>query len=148
MSWSNQFVGIPFADLGRTRAGADCWGLVCLVYREALAIMLPDYVGYGSAHEHAEIAALVEGAEQSPIWRRITEPKPFDILVFRRGPWASHVGLVVQSGQMLHMAAGDCAKIEDWQGGRWGARLTGVFRYTAVEGSIQHALNPAFAVPQ
>lgn len=142
MSWSNAFVGIPFADLGRTRAGADCWGLVALVYRDMLGIALPDYQGYASAHEHAEIAALVEGAGGSPLWRRVTEPKPCDILVFRRGPWSSHVGLVVQPGVMLHMAAGDCAKLEAYSAGRWAARLTGTYRYTGVEGPLQGLLTP------
>lgn len=29
--WWNEYVGLPFADKGRTREGCDCWGLVRLV---------------------------------------------------------------------------------------------------------------------
>lgn len=38
MIWSDRFIGIPFEDHGRARAGCDCWGLVCLIYQEELAI--------------------------------------------------------------------------------------------------------------
>ena len=44
MSLSN-FVGIPHADLGRDRAGCDCYGLLRLVYAEDLGIALPSFTG-------------------------------------------------------------------------------------------------------
>ncbi|MFE3838893.1 C40 family peptidase [Pseudogemmobacter sonorensis] len=127
--WSDRYVGIPYADLGRTRDGCDCYGLVRLVYAGELGITLPPYLGYGSVEEHAEIAALIEGARLSPFWQAVDAPAPFDIAVFRRGRLSTHLGIVIRPGLMLHMQDEDCAKIESWRGGVWGGRLTGHYRH-------------------
>jgi len=142
MSWSNRFLGIPFADLGRTREGADCWGLACVIYREELGITLPDYLGAGSADEAGEVAALVAGATASPLWLPVSGPAlAFDIAVFRRGHLSRHVGVVVTHGVMIHMAAGDHARVEDYRQGRWRHRLAGHFRWhqRAVDGPLKGA---------
>lgn len=130
MSWSNRYIGTPYAEFGRTMSGCDCWGLVVLIYRQELGIELPDYLGYGSAEEHAEIDALIAGAEISPTW--MVAPgavQPFDVVVFRRGHLATHLGVVVLPGRMIHMVGEDCAKIEDYRTGRWGNRLKGAYRH-------------------
>jgi probable lipoprotein NlpC len=128
--WTNRFVGLRFAEFGRDRDGCDCWGLACLVYREELQISLPDYLGYSSVDEHAEIAALVAGATAMPLWIPVTgRAMAFDIAVFRRGRLDTHIGIVVQHGLMLHAAGEDCAKVESYEGGAWKHRLTGVYRH-------------------
>ncbi|RUS64865.1 phage tail protein [Pseudorhodobacter sp. E13] len=129
-AWANAFVGIPFAPFGRDRLGADCWGLACIVYAEARGITLPAYLGYGGVDEHAEIDALIAGAEGSPLWLcRTGEARPFDIAVFRRGRLATHLGIVIRPGMMLHMVDEDRAKIETYGTGRWGNRLVGHFHW-------------------
>lgn len=131
--WTERFVGIPFADLGRDRSGCDCYGLVRLVYREELGISLPDYLGYASAEEHGEIAALIDGASRLPMWVPVEgTPVAFDIAVFRRGRLQTHVGLIVRRGLMIHMAGEDCAKIEGCEAGVWGRRLSGIWRHVDI----------------
>lgn len=141
MSWSNRFVGIPYRAFGRSRDGADCWGLACIIYREEPGISLPDYRGaYGSVDEHAEIAALIAGEAASPLWRPVTGPAlAFDIAVFRRGRLSSHVGIVIRHGLMIHMQDEDCAKVADYRSGAWGNRLRGHYRHvsTPVERAVQ-----------
>lgn len=135
-AWSNQFVGLPYAAFGRVRAGCDCWGLACIIYREELGISLPDYLGYGSVDEHAEIAGLIDGASQSPLWLPVTGTAiAFDIAVFRRGRLSTHVGIVIRHGLMIHMEGEDCAKLADYRGGAWGNRLQGHYRH--VERPVQ-----------
>lgn len=130
MSWSNAYVGLPWAEFGRDRAGCDCWGLACVIYREELGITLPDYLGYGSADELGEIAALVDGATASPLWLPASGPAlAFDIAVFRRGRLSSHVGIVVRHGLMIHMADESAARHERYDAGRWRTRLTGTWRH-------------------
>ncbi|WP_158972012.1 NlpC/P60 family protein [Chachezhania sediminis] len=136
MSWSNAYIGLPWADLGRGRDGADCWGLACIIYQEELGIGLPDYLGYSSAEERGEIAALIAGAETSPLWLPVNGPAiAFDIAVFRRGRFASHVGIVVRHGLMIHMEGDDCAKIADYTHGSWKPRFKGHYRH--VERPVQ-----------
>lgn len=130
MTWSDPFIGIPYRELGRDRQGCDCWGLACIVYREELGISLPEYLGYGSVEEHGEIAALIDGAASSPLWLPISGPAiAFDIAVFRRGRLASHVGIVIRHGVMIHMEGEDCAKVADYRLGAWRHRLTGHYRH-------------------
>lgn len=141
MSWSDAYIGLPFVPHGRGRAGCYCWGLVVLVHREQLGIELPHYLGYGSVDEHAEIAALIAGAEASPFWQPVTgTPAPFDVALIRRGRWDSHLGLIVRPGLMLHMEGEDCAKLVRLDSGRWGARLRGVFRFRHVSGASETPL--------
>lgn len=129
--WSNRFVGIPFESLGRAATGCDCWGLACIIYREELGISLPDYLGaYTSVDERGEIAALIAGEETSPLWVPVAGPAvAFDVAVFKRGRLSSHIGVVIRHGVMIHMQAEDCAKVESYQAGTWGRRLSGHWRH-------------------
>ncbi|KMK68588.1 NlpC/P60 family protein [Puniceibacterium sp. IMCC21224] len=128
--WCNNFIGLPFEDRGRDRSGADCWGLTTVIFREELSISLPDYLGYGSVEEHGEIASLIVGAEQTPVWVPVSgSAVSFDLAVFRRGKLPTHLGVVVRHGLMIHMAARDCAKLEDYRTGKWGNRLAGHYRH-------------------
>lgn len=133
MNWSDRYVGIPYVDFGRDRAGCDCWGLACLIYREELGITLPDYLGeYASPEEQGEIAALIAGAAISPIWIPVTGPaEAFDVAVFRRGRLSSHLGVVIRPGLMIHMEGEDCAKLADYRSGRWSHRFNGLFRHVS-----------------
>lgn len=138
--WCNKYIGTPWREFGRAADGCDCWGLACLVYRNELGIELPSYAGaYTSAEERREIAALIGGATRSPLWHAAPgRPEEFDVAVFRRGQFASHVGIVVRPGLMLHMSGEDCAKIEDYRQPLWRTRLTGIWRHeTRVEGAVK-----------
>lgn len=129
--WSARYVGIPFADRGRDELGCDCYGLARLVYRVELGIGLPDYRGYASAEEQAEVAALIAGAAAGPDWLPCDGRRPFDLAVFRRGRLATHVGVIVAPGIMLHMVDEDAAKIERIAG-PWASRFVGAWRHVAV----------------
>lgn len=127
--WSVPFVGIPYLDKGRSLAGVDCWGLVHLVFTRHLGIAdFPSYADrYVSDDERAEIAAIVAGEAELPIWSRVGDaPQPFDILFFRRGRWDSHAALIVDGQRMLHTsAAAGQSVIERFDNGRRPA----VYRY-------------------
>jgi len=103
--WSVPFVGIPLVNRGRSPAGVDCWGAVWLVHTVHLGHAdFPSYAErYVSDEERAEIASIVAGEAEQPIWRKIEhEPEPFDILFFRVGRWDSHAALVVDRLHVLH----------------------------------------------
>lgn len=138
--WPDRFIGLPYRELGRAREGCDCWGLACIIYREELGLTLPDYLGYGSVDEHAEIASLISGATASPLWLPVSGPAlAFDIALFRRGRLASHVGIVVRHGLMIHMHNETSAVLADYRSGAWRHRLEGHYRHhsRAVERPVQ-----------
>ncbi|QEW21231.1 NlpC/P60 family protein [Marinibacterium anthonyi] len=122
MTWSDRYIGLP-------DEACHCWGLVRRVYGAELGIDLPAYAGtVVSAGERAEVDALMRGEEASGLWCDAAGPvRPFDVLVFRRGGYLSHVGLAVDPHRMLHMQGQ--ARIEPFTAGRWAARLRGVYRH-------------------
>lgn len=130
MSWSNDFVGIPFLDLGRDVAGCDCWGLARLVYAAQLGIKLPSYAeAYATTQENAEISLLLEARFASP-WSPVAgDVMPFDLLLFRQGRADTHIGIAITDRIMLHMARGDSAKVESQQSPRMASRYVGAFRH-------------------
>ncbi|MBT9370268.1 NlpC/P60 family protein [Rhizobium sp. CSW-27] len=129
--WASAYVGIPYAEFGHDEQGCNCWGLVVLVYGAAFGIRLPTYHGcYASIEERREIAGLLDNERGSPSWRRVTEARPGDVAVFRRGALETHVGLVIDPGRMLHVTADDQSKIESYTTGAWKHRLTGIYRHT------------------
>lgn len=140
MSWANEFVGIPYLDLGRTALGCDCWGLARLVYAERLKIDLPSCTEhYTSSAERAEVSALLATRDHET-WTQVSgAPSAYDLLLFRRGCADSHVGIAINCRMMLHMSEGDHAKIESQIAPRWSSRFVAAFRH--VESPFDRASN-------
>lgn len=133
MSWSD-FVGIPHCDLGRDRAGADCYGLLRLVYAEALGVDLPSFIGpYASCAEHAEIEALLAGQVVAGPWRPVDRIKPYDALLFRVGQHDCHLGVAVDRTRMLHVHARSRSVIVPRSDPMWRDRLVGAYRHEALQ---------------
>lgn len=134
--WSTNYIGLPYADLGRDRNGVDCWGLFRLVMWEQHGIDLPSYVdGYAGAAEKAEISALIGGAKGHDYWCAVEiDIREFDVIVFRRGLQDSHIGVAVSATKFLHIVEGRCVVIEDFTKGRWAQRMVGAWRYYELEG--------------
>jgi len=129
-----ELVGLPVIDRGRSRAGVDCWGLVRLAFAELAGIDLPSYAGdYLSSAEMAEIDGLIGAAKSSPSWQCIApaDARAMDVVLFRRGRFDAHVGLVVDPRRqlMLHAAERHGTRAETWTGARWAPRLAGFWRH-------------------
>lgn len=134
MHWSTEYIGLPWKAGGRTRDGLDCYGLAHLVYRERLGIELPSYDdAYVTAEEWIEIDALIAGGLAHGQWKEITlkDAHEYDGLIFRRGALATHVGIVVAPGLMLHATAGRASAVERFANGQWKPALSAVLRYEA-----------------
>lgn len=130
-TWSHRWLGLPWLDKGRIRAGCDCWGLGRLVLREEARYDVPSYDdAYLSAAEQAEIAALIGREAASPLWRAVDRPEPFDIAVFRRGRLDSHVAIVTEyPDRVLHMVEGEWSRIDRIDDVHMRRRLVGFQRW-------------------
>ncbi len=133
--WSEDFLGLPFKDLGRTRDGVDCWGLVRLVLGE-FGVHVPSYAeGYATASERAEISGLINGAKT--FWHPVEDVHELDVATFRRGRFDCHVGIVVKPGLMLHIDEAIPACIESYDSGYWKPRQTGFWRHEDLLGEVR-----------
>jgi cell wall-associated NlpC family hydrolase len=129
MHWSQSFVGIPYIDLGRDHCGADCWGLVRMVYDEIARIRLPAFDGaYASADERAEVAAIIADQQASGPWSKVDAPLMLDIAVFRFDIQC-HVGVVIEPTLMLHAVAGQQSAVQRYDRDPWARRLVGFYRH-------------------
>ncbi|WP_245293951.1 NlpC/P60 family protein [Methylobrevis pamukkalensis] len=127
------FVGIPYADLGRSRDGADCYGLLCLVYAEIAGVTLASGLeAYPTAEDRAAVDAVIHGGLARGPWHPVIGAvQPLDAALFRRGRHASHVGVILSAGRMLHI--GDTASvIERYDAPVWRDRLLGIHRHEAL----------------
>lgn len=126
--WASKYIGIPFLDRGRTAAGCDCWGLLCLVLRHERGV---DVSGYDAAYTGASDASAADAIRSTDDeYRRWTQvlpgdERPFDAVLmtgcYRNGSGLvrapMHVGVVVSpsSATMLHVEAGTDACISRYR---------------------------------
>lgn len=128
-----QYIGIPFLDHGRDRAGCDCWGLMHLVYAEQMGIYgMPDLGDdYSDAYARGEVSEAIEKTTAEEWNFDVTNGlwQPLDAMIFSRGGVEAHVGMYVRPNEMLHVVRGAAASIERYDLVRWKRRLTRVFRH-------------------
>ena len=130
--WTDDYIEIPFKPDGRDRNGCDCWGLVCLVYREKLGIELPEYKGVFEAQTIAQlknVSRVMEREKES--WVRVEKPHEFDVVMIRSGAYAWHVGIVIDRRRMLHVMSGINSTVEEYTGMDWKNRIEEFRRYVA-----------------
>lgn len=105
MSWVGRYVGLPFVDGGRTRAGVDCWGLVRLALASERNIELPSY-GEISATELRRIAGAIQAeAERADPWIAVApdDRRAWDLVVMERRSAPIHLGLLTSPDMVLHV---------------------------------------------
>jgi cell wall-associated NlpC family hydrolase len=122
--WTDDWVGIPHVKRGRSKDGADCFGLVILLSREILGVEIPD-------QGHSRQSAIENDAKGSlrSLYARPDCPQIGDLLLFNIGPHPIHCGFYVDEKRMLHSAANIGSVLERWDCGAWAARLEGIYRY-------------------
>jgi cell wall-associated NlpC family hydrolase len=128
--WAGHYIGLPFEDHGRNRAGLDCWGLVRLVLQEQRGIALPSFATeYRRTTDTQKISDLI--LRETPAWAMIAggEEALGDIIILRQRGAPMHVGFVLGDKHMLHIEHGINSAIEDYSTVRWRDRIFGFFRY-------------------
>lgn len=109
MKWFDKYVGMPFADGGRTNTGVDCWGLVRLIYSTELQIDLPSYADI-SAHNLIEVARNITRGKDGEEWIDVipTGVAEFDVCVMKHygRNRVGHVGIMLDKSTLLHVEQG------------------------------------------
>ena len=139
-AWVNQYVGLPFRELGRDKNGVDCWGLVAIVLHEQFGIDVPSYDDeYETTTDCGKIGEVIEREAGSWWLVPMDEAQPGDVIVMRVLPfgadkkiYATHVGVVIERDWMLHVERGIDAVIDRYTRPRWGRRVVGIYRHDSL----------------
>lgn len=127
-----EYVGIPFVSRGRSReqhGGLDCWGLVLAASRALFGREIPDYGDYRDANRICDVAPLFDGRYD---WRQVAPERvrAGHVIVLRIAGHATHAGLVVWPGHMLHTMAFCHSCIESYRAARWRYRVEGFYEWS------------------
>jgi cell wall-associated NlpC family hydrolase len=126
----DRFIGIPYREHGRDTSGCDCWGLVCLVFRELRQVELPSHAdGYVSISDAAAVGGLIARGRLD--WAEVPagQERAFDGVLMRRFGQAYHIGLVVAPGRMLHVNPESSSRVDRYRAGL--IKPLGFFRHSS-----------------
>ncbi len=124
-----QFYGIPFKFKGRDRTGTDCLGLVWM-YLRSKGIRLPDTDGLPMEADRQPdymeraIHGLSEYCESVPL------PQANDIILMRLPGGYTHMGVMVDEENMLHLLKDRPSGLEPVQ--KYRRRVVAIFRPKAL----------------
>jgi cell wall-associated NlpC family hydrolase len=132
MHWVNKYIGIPYADKGRSFNGTDCWGLVYLVLLKEFGIRVPTYTeDYSSSNKQCrdQIQDLVK--QERRMWQPVElgKEQPGDVINLRVMAKDWHTGIVVGNNEMLHTLAGHESVCESYLSRMWKDRIAGIYRH-------------------
>lgn len=129
--WSNDFIKIPFAERGRSRAeGVDCWGLARIIYKELLNIDLPSLLDYVDTDDRLKISQLYNSEHNTWIDIKQGDEKEFDIIIFKMNGLPTHVGIVISKDTMIHCERGSGVSVVNFRKeNQWYRRIIGIYRH-------------------
>lgn len=102
---NEDYIGIPWKDGGRSRAGIDCAGLAWLWLRENAGLDAPA--------PESSVARL--NATKAPRWKMMGEWRRGDVVFFRYRPTCEirHVAIFLGRNQFLHIIRGHESRIDN-----------------------------------
>lgn len=133
--WVEDFINIPYKSLGRDFNGVDCWGLTYLIYKEKFNILLPKIdEGYLNGLNCEEVAPLFQDnlklfLNSDTVIEIKSPPKPFDMVLFRRSGFISHIGTIINNNMFIHADLGSASCLERLNHNYWKNRIVGIYRY-------------------
>jgi cell wall-associated NlpC family hydrolase len=129
----SSFVGLPYKDMGRDYSGVDCWGLVFLVYRDALDIAIPSYAEDCEPPFHRGKRSKLIGQEIVHWQRRKPGNERLgDAVLMRMGGFTCHVGLLAPRAMILHCEDGRNSVLEPSTSLHLKNRIEGFYWYDPV----------------
>ena len=103
-----------------------CFELVTVVYQDLYGINLD---GMDNGIEPGDVQAQMTRlhSQLAQKFIEVDAPQEGDLVLVRSVPW--HIGVALNSGEMLHCYGGGSACIEPFTAGRWRRRVEGFYRY-------------------
>ena len=136
--WSNQYIGIPYKAGGRDRSGLDCWGLARLIYEEQYKINLPSFSAEYTEDDTERMEELIDQYREG--WSQLEAPEPGSLVLLRVLGSESHIGIVLEDNNFIHIREGSDSCVESLVSGRWSNRIAGYYKYSPQKGALVNAL--------
>ena len=124
----NQYVGIPFTNLGRIKTGADCWGLARIVLKEQYGIILPELLSYLDALNPQQVAEVINFNTPLISGEELLTPEAGCIVVMSKAGLGSHVGVYIGNNKIIHTTRQTGAIIEKLNSNRLKTKIEGFYR--------------------
>ncbi len=100
----NDYVGIPWVCGKSDLTGADCWGLVCIIYIDLFGIRLShfDPTSINSSDKTTNMIEIVR--DDCDDWELVVCPQEGDVVMMigKVSLRPEHVGVYIQNGNVLH----------------------------------------------
>ena len=124
----NKYIGLPYSSHGRDMSGLDCWGLVCVFYKNEFDVELPSYSDLYTSANGPEVPQAIN--QYRDTWQSVSTGKPGDLCLFNIYGEPAHVGIYVGDNKFLHAREGRDSVIESLASSQWSKRFQGFFTYT------------------
>ena len=129
--WTPKYIGLPWLNMGRDRAGLDCWGLIRLILAEQFAVNVPSYTEqYAADYDNEELNIIRR--QELPSWREVKDPQPGDVIIFRVLGYPTHAGMIVNPTWMIHVQRGIDTVVERYTESSWKRRIIGLYRHNSI----------------
>lgn len=129
-----KYIGIPYVEKGRDETGADCWGLVRLIYKNELNIDLPSFSAEYDTSDNERLEELF--AQYKEGWESTDSAEVGDVVIFRVFGYESHIGICIGENKFLHVREGRDTVIESLDNPKWSKRITGFFKYSEKKNAV------------
>jgi len=129
VNWSSRYRLIDFVSGGRDWTGCDCWGLVCLVYKNELGVELPSY---GDVSAYDIRAKVLRVKSESPMWKDVDKPKEYDVVLMTEhgSRYPGHCGVMLDGIHVMHTEEVTGVLVEDISLPTVSRRVVKVGRYS------------------
>jgi len=100
----NEYIGIPWVCGAATFEGADCWGLVSMVYMGLFNIQLGHFEVDDIDDPKKTMNKIEEIRDNSDSWEKTDTPSEGDVvmMISRTTFRPEHVGVYIGNGKILH----------------------------------------------
>ncbi|MBE9635784.1 NlpC/P60 family protein [Salipiger mangrovisoli] len=121
--WTDDWIGLPYAELGRGPGAYDCLGLWLALQRARFGREVPDpECRMGDALRRGTVDRYRSR------FARVTAAAEGDLLLFLSAGRPLHVGFALDNQDMIHIDAFGGSRVERWRGMRWLGKLEGIYR--------------------